>query len=379
MDAALAEIGAAFDEAAAVNAFKLRVEQTWLRAARSTRRVRARFAARAASCCAAAASTPPSCLAERWWRDERKAFQIASAFGRGNRLSLDVLRELRLILRLMRWKRMQAEFRAIVAALDDDPISDGGGMKRRVPRLSPGRAWTTRMCSSRNCFAVASDGAPIIKSSARWFIGNSTTSRRFSSPHSSMTMRSMPGAMPPCGGAPSDSACSMPPNFCSSTLLVVAGDGERLLHHVGTVIADRAGGQLHAVADDVVLDRLDAEDLVAVGGVEREKFLGRAVRHRERVVGEVDLLLLLVPLVHRKIDDPAELEAILVDQTEFFADLGARRAGEFVKRLRLAGDEEHGVAVLQAELRAQRLGALGAEIVGDRTAADDQRRHPRRK
>ena len=37
---------------------------------------------------------------------------------------------------------------------------------------------------------------------ARWFIGNMMTSRRFSSPPSSMTMRSMPGAMPPCGGAP---------------------------------------------------------------------------------------------------------------------------------------------------------------------------------
>jgi hypothetical protein len=31
-----------------------------------------------------------------------------------------------------------------------------------------------------------SGGAPIIRSSARWFIGNSTTTRRFSSPHNSM-------------------------------------------------------------------------------------------------------------------------------------------------------------------------------------------------
>jgi hypothetical protein len=28
----------------------------------------------------------------------------------------------------------------------------------------------------------------------------------------------MPGAMPPCGGAPSESACNMPPNFFSNTL-----------------------------------------------------------------------------------------------------------------------------------------------------------------
>ena len=58
--------------------------------------------------------------AERWWRDERKAFQIASALGYGNRLSLDVLRELRLILRLMRFKKMQAEFGAIIGAVSDE-------------------------------------------------------------------------------------------------------------------------------------------------------------------------------------------------------------------------------------------------------------------
>ena len=28
------------------------------------------------------------------------------------------------------------------------------------------------MCNSRSCFAVTSDGAPISRSSARWFIGN---------------------------------------------------------------------------------------------------------------------------------------------------------------------------------------------------------------
>jgi hypothetical protein len=53
---------------------------------------------------------------ERWWRNERKAFQIASVFGCGTRLSLEVLSELRLILRLMRRKQMHAEFDAIRVA-----------------------------------------------------------------------------------------------------------------------------------------------------------------------------------------------------------------------------------------------------------------------
>jgi hypothetical protein len=60
-------------------------------------------------------------LAECWWREERKAFAIASALGCGTRLSLDVLRELRLILRLARCKRMEAAYRAAVAAMCDAP------------------------------------------------------------------------------------------------------------------------------------------------------------------------------------------------------------------------------------------------------------------
>ena len=60
---------------------------------------------------------------ERCWRDERKTFQIASAFGRATRLSLDILSELRLILGLMRFKRMDAEYATIVAALRDVPMA----------------------------------------------------------------------------------------------------------------------------------------------------------------------------------------------------------------------------------------------------------------
>ena len=79
--------------------------------------MRARFGARAAML-AGRSLDAAIAIVERWWRDERKAFQIASALGYGNRLSLEVLCELRLILRLLRFKRMQAEYeirRRIVA------------------------------------------------------------------------------------------------------------------------------------------------------------------------------------------------------------------------------------------------------------------------
>ena len=60
-------------------------------------------------------------------------------------------------------------------------------------------------------------GAPMKRSSACWIIGNSVTSRRLLAPTRSITSRSMPAAMPPCGGAPYWKARYMPPKRCSST------------------------------------------------------------------------------------------------------------------------------------------------------------------
>jgi hypothetical protein len=121
MAVALAEIDAAFDAAAAVNGFKLRVEQI-MRLGPTHPAVRARFGARAQMLCGR--DLPAAVVAvERWWRDERKAFAIACAFGRGTRLSLEVLRELRLILRLLRLKRMQAEYEAVLAAMYEAPLA----------------------------------------------------------------------------------------------------------------------------------------------------------------------------------------------------------------------------------------------------------------
>jgi len=119
--AALAQIGAAFDEAAAVNGCKLRVEHL-IRLGPQHAAVRARFGPRAALLAGRSLDAAVA-AAECWWRDGRKAFQIASALGYGNRLSLEVLRELRLMLRLMRFKRMHAEFSAIVAALCDEAMA----------------------------------------------------------------------------------------------------------------------------------------------------------------------------------------------------------------------------------------------------------------
>ena len=120
MAVAQTQVAAAFDEAAAINGFKLRVERL-IRLGPEHPAVRARFGVRAAmlGCRNLDAAI---IVVERWWRDERKAFQIASALGCATRLSLDVLGEVRLILRLMRSKKMASQYESIVATLRNEPF-----------------------------------------------------------------------------------------------------------------------------------------------------------------------------------------------------------------------------------------------------------------
>src|SRR5437868_10153860 len=84
-------------------------------------------------------------------------------------------------------------------------------------------------------------------------------------------------------------------------------------------------------------------------------------------MGEVDLLLLLIPFVHREIDDPAEVETILVDQLQLLADLRARETRKFVKLRRVARDEESCVTLLEAQLISNRGSAFRTDIVGKRS------------
>src|SRR6188508_3314659 len=83
-------------------------------------------------------------------------------------------------------------------------------------------------------------------------------------------------------------------------------------------------------------------------------------------MGEIDLLLFLVPFIHRKIDNPTELEAALVDESQLLADLGPRRPRKFHEVLWLAGDEETGVADAELHLIGDLLGALRTDIFGQR-------------
>ena len=58
------------------------------------------------------------------------------------------------------------------------------------------------MCNSCSCASLIGDGALVSRHCAEAVLGKAITSRMDSVPAIRAAMRSMPNAMPPCGGAP---------------------------------------------------------------------------------------------------------------------------------------------------------------------------------
>ena len=65
-------------------------------------------------------------------------------------------------------------------------------------------------------------------------------------------------------------------------------------------------------------------------------------------MAEIDLACLLVALVHREVDDPAEAERVLLDEIQIFSELDASPPGQTLGRRPRVADEEHRVAVGRA-------------------------------
>src|SRR3984893_18716886 len=157
--------------------------------------------------------------------------------------------------------------------------------------------------------------------------------------------------------------------FFEQRILAIAGECEGLRHDVRPMVSYRAGGKLDAVADDVILNGLDAENRFFVSRIELEKSLGIEIRHRKRIMRKVNFLLLLVPFVHWKIDDPAEFKDGLFGEAELTADTKPRGTSEFGGVVFLVASEKHRVAGFQSGLLCDLPLRPGGKKFGDRAFA----------
>ncbi len=102
------------------------------------------------------------------------------------------------------WGGRPTEIHRVWGVVPDAPknVYDKKQRLTRVSRCNSYSLMAMAICTSSSCFWDTVVGASIIRSWAVLFMGKVMTSRMDSSPHSSMTIRSMPGAAPAWGGAP---------------------------------------------------------------------------------------------------------------------------------------------------------------------------------
>ena len=121
----------------------------------------------------------------------------------------------------------------------------------------------------------------------------------------------------------------------------VAGNLKCLDHDFQIVVTNSTRGQLHAVADNIVLI---CQNFGRVLGVQRFQ---TALRHGERVVGEDNLLFFLVKLKHREVVDEAEAICVLLQQIQTSAQLIAQLTCVVCCLALAVSDKEDGVSGFQ--------------------------------
>ena len=161
------------------------------------------------------------------------------------------------------------------------------------------------MWSSRSCFSVTGDGAPIKRSTA---VGGLRERDHLADVRLLRQQHDDPvdaGRESAVWRRTILERVQHPAEALLDFLRAVARNSERTQHHVGTMVPDRTARQLDAVADDVVLIRLDRQRILRVQRLEA------ALRHREGVVAERHLPRFRIPFVERKIRNPAELVGVV--------------------------------------------------------------------
>ena len=132
-------------------------------------------------------------------------------------------------------------------------------------------------------------------------------------------------------------------------LLPQAYQLEGLHHDLRVVVAHRAGGELHAVAYQVVLVGGDGEG-IDLAPLCPEQHLQLALGHGEGIVAELQRPGFLTDLIHGEIHDPAEFVALPVHVAGAeIAQLIAQYAGGLLGGEARSGGKAHKAVGLQAQ------------------------------
>jgi len=100
------------------------------------------------------------------------------------------------------------------------------------------------------------------------------------------------------------------------------------------------------------------------------RFALRRLRHRERVMREVNFLIVFVPLIHRVIHNPAKFKRAFGYEVEVSGNFVPRRACELIGIAFFTRREEHAVASLKAHLIEERFEEVWVKVFKCRVLGD---------
>ncbi|MCY1311208.1 hypothetical protein D9M70_614880 [compost metagenome] len=83
---------------------------------------------------------------------------------------------------------------------------------------------------------------------------------------------------------------------------------ERFNHDIWQLVTDRTRSDFKAVTDQIILVSLECKRIL------RFQRFHATLRHRERVVCEVELLIVFVPFVEREVDDPRQFKTLAINE-----------------------------------------------------------------
>ena len=141
-------------------------------------------------------------------------------------------------------RRVARDARAGDAAADDEQVERlrAEPRERRPPVCARGRQGSSsflldrrrepRRAAPRAARRRPRVGASVMRSVPFCVFGKAMTSRSESAPHRSIASRSMPNAMPPCGGGPYLNASSRKPNLARTSSSVIPSAREHLGLHL---------------------------------------------------------------------------------------------------------------------------------------------------
>ena len=134
-------------------------------------------------------------------------------------------------------------------------------------------------------------------------------------------------------------------------LFAEADQAEGLHHDLRIMIPDCTGAELHAVADQVILESRHGQR-IHFPVLRLPQNLQTSVGHGEGIMAEFELAAFLPDLIHREINDPAELIFLPVHMIRAQgAQLLHKHAGGFLGRGEFAGAETDQRVLRQIQLR----------------------------